>query len=75
MFNFIERCLNGLATPEQIEDVVEDWHTGDSKLSLREHLGLNEEEYHRWALSGAAIHAIIEEHRQRDAADLVRVKR
>ena len=43
--DFVERCANGTAEPEEIDDYVDLWHESDSQLSLPEYLGMTEEEY------------------------------
>ena len=46
MSNFIEDCLNGVATADQLDDYIEKWHTEETgNESLREYLGMTEEQY------------------------------
>ncbi len=42
---FIERCLSGGAFADDLDDVVEEWHTGNATCSLAEFLGLTDDEY------------------------------
>ena len=48
MSDFIEKCLTGDALIEDIDDYIDDWHQGDSSLSLHEFLGMTRSEYHLW---------------------------
>lgn len=45
---FIDLCLSGEASMEDVDDFVDAWHDGAGKLSLREGLGMSEQEYARW---------------------------
>jgi hypothetical protein len=42
---FVEQCLKGNATLDDIEDFVEAWHTSDDPRELHEYLGLTWDEY------------------------------
>jgi hypothetical protein len=42
---FVDRCLRGEATLEDIEDFVETWHKGDDPRELHDYLGLTWDEY------------------------------
>ena len=46
--NFVELCLAGHALVEEIDDFVDQWHSGSGKGSLREFLGMSEAEYSLW---------------------------
>lgn len=35
-------------TPEEVDDAIERWHTGDSELPLHEFLGWSRQEYSIW---------------------------
>jgi hypothetical protein len=61
VLTFIDRCLRGTATPDQIDDHVAQWHDGaiGSGLELRELLGMNRHEYGMWLQDAEAIHKII----------------
>jgi hypothetical protein len=43
--SFVEQCLQGEATLDDIEDFVEAWHQSDDERELHEYLGLTWEEY------------------------------
>lgn len=43
--NFKEKVLAGQADEETFDDLVDEWHTGDSSLELHEYLGLTWQEY------------------------------
>ena len=42
---FVEQCLEGTATLDEIDDFVEAWHEGDDPRDLHDYLGLTWEEY------------------------------
>lgn len=42
-------------TEENIDDLLNEWHKGDSKLGLLEFLGLTFEEYAHWVENGKLI--------------------
>lgn len=67
---FIDRCLNGTAMPDQIDDHVAQWHDGEigSGLELRELLGMDRHEYAMWLQDAEAIHKIIAMRRERLSA-------
>lgn len=48
MTTFIDLCLRGEALPEEIDHFVDEWHAGDSELSLKDYLGFTSEEYSLW---------------------------
>jgi len=43
--SFLTRYLQGAACIEEIDDAIEAWHEGGSKLELHEFLGLMKSEY------------------------------
>jgi len=58
--NFMEKCLNGEALVDDIDDYVEAWHNGaDPGMSLREFLGLTKEEHADWVHDSDAIRTAI----------------
>lgn len=61
MSNFINDCLNGDALLSDIDSIVDDWHDGKapSGISLREFLGMTEEEYVLWMKDPENINFII----------------
>lgn len=48
MYNFIDKCLNGDALPEEIDDYIDTWHKGGTGMELHHFLGMTEEEYQAW---------------------------
>jgi hypothetical protein len=60
--SFIDRCLRGVALPDQIDDYVERWHEGQlgKDLELRELLGMSKHEYAIWMRDANSIYSIIE---------------
>ena len=67
---FIDRCLSGTTTPEQIDDYVAKWHDGEigNELELRELLGMDRHEYAMWLQDAEAIHKIIAVRQERLSA-------
>lgn len=59
--SFIDLCLQGAASPEQIDAYVSRWHEGNIALDieLREFLGMNRQEYAVWLRDASALHSII----------------
>lgn len=61
IITFIDRCLRGIAVPDQIDEYVAQWHDGKlgRDLELRELLGMSPREYSDWIRDASAIHTII----------------
>jgi hypothetical protein len=59
--NFISLCVAGLASPSDIDDYVERWHSGQAGTGqqLSEFLGMNQEEYSDWVVDPMALEKII----------------
>lgn len=62
MSNFIEKCLVGLALPDDIDDFVDSWHDGDSKLPLHRYLGMSKTEYSLWVDNPDVLPFVINAH-------------
>lgn len=57
---FLDRCLNGDAVPDEIDDYVDRWHEGGGfGVSLADYIGLTFEEYARWVEQPDALDAIV----------------
>ena len=56
---FVQRCADGEADPEDIDDAVGEWHAGASTLPLHSYLGMSEEEYAAWLRDADAITEIV----------------
>jgi hypothetical protein len=48
MISFIDRCVAGKSSLEEIDDYIDIWHKSDIAISLHEFLGFSEEEYSVW---------------------------
>lgn len=59
MSNFIQDCINGDALMSDIDNYIEDWHTGDSIIPLHEFLGMNSEEYSHFVQDESNLAKII----------------
>jgi len=46
--SFLTLCLDGKATPEEIDGFVDRWHDAPADRALHEFLGMTEEEYSLW---------------------------
>ena len=63
MCNFIQDCLTGDALLDEIDDYVDNWHQGDSDLSLHAYLGMSWEEYAAWLKSPDNLTYIVAAHK------------
>ncbi len=63
MMTFIDKCLAGECSPDDIDDYVELWHDGhcEQGVELHTHLGLDWDEYARWFYCHDEIIKIVEE--------------
>ena len=57
---FVDLCLRGDASPDQIDDFVDLWHDGDSEGSLAEFLGLSDKEYALWVETPKSLATILD---------------
>lgn len=57
---FIEKCLDGDALAEEINDYINQWHTSDYDCELHEFLGFTEEEYDIWFENDSFLDLIID---------------
>jgi len=57
---FVDAVLAGLASPDQVDDWIERWHTSDTgDTELHDFLGLEESEMESWMQSGETLEQII----------------
>jgi hypothetical protein len=56
---FIDLVLEGDAFETEIDDFVEEWHNGESDLSLTEFLGFTKEEYALWVEQPQSLRSIL----------------
>ena len=64
---FVERCLEGTAEPDDVDDWVTAWHNsepGSEDLTLYEYLGFTPEEGAIWARYGSRLGEILENRRR-----------
>ena len=45
---FIERCIDGDASPDDISLYIQEWRDKDSDEALEEYLGMTDEEFEAW---------------------------
>lgn len=60
---FLDLCLGGECSPDEIDDYVDRWHTGESALPLDEFLGFRPEEYALWVEMPTALEWILQSRR------------
>ena len=60
---FMDRYLAGELEPEDIDDFVDEWHTGTTTVPLSVYLGMTPEEYACWVVHANALPRIREERR------------
>lgn len=48
MKTFMEKCVDGEASVEEVDEYVEYWHTHEIDMPLHEYLGLSPSEYALW---------------------------
>ena len=67
--SFIEKCINGDASLDEIDDYIDEWHDSDSdiNLELHEFLGMTWEEYSLWAVKPSLLAEILN-HRKQDVS-------
>lgn len=60
---FVESCVAGNATLDQLDSWIEGWHKGEigRSMELRELLGMTCYEYSAWMKDPAAINSIVDE--------------
>ena len=59
MSDFIQKCLIGDALLEEIDDYIDDWHQGESVMSLHEFLGMTRNEYYLWVEDASSLPYIV----------------
>ncbi|MCA6501785.1 MAG: hypothetical protein ACK54E_01130 [Pseudanabaena sp.] len=67
--SFIEKCINGDASLDEIDNYIDEWHDSDSdiNLELHEFLGMSWEEYSLWAVKPSLLAEILN-HRKQDVS-------
>jgi hypothetical protein len=56
---FVELCLAGDVLMDEIDDYVHAWHTGDTKESIYDFLGMTREEYDLWVEQPRSLRLIL----------------
>lgn len=57
--SFLDQCLAGRATPDQIDDFIDRWHEAPNGRELNDYLGMTPEEYSLWLRVPDALPCII----------------
>jgi len=66
---FIQKCLSGEATLDQIDDYIDEWHDSQSNETLASFLGMTEAEYALWVKNPGALQSIVNSHKRRPDED------
>lgn len=56
---FVDRCLEGRALLDEVDDFVDEWHESSATESLASYLGLSDEEYALWVERPAVLPFIL----------------
>jgi hypothetical protein len=64
--SFIEKCINGDASLDEIDDYIDEWHDSDSSndLELHQFLGMTWAEYSLWAIKPSLLAEIVNERKR-----------
>lgn len=57
---FMDKCLRGVCTLDQIDDFVGEWHDSDSTLPLSEFLGMTFAEYKSWVENAESLANLVQ---------------
>ncbi len=72
MSNFIQKCIEGNALIDDIDDFVGSWHESDSSQPLHRFLGMTSSEYSLWIADPDVLPHIVNAHLQeRDISDIL----
>lgn len=64
MNTFIDKCILGEATPDQIDDYIEEWHNTSTELSLPDYLGITIAGYDMWIQNSKYIYDIVDDYKR-----------
>lgn len=59
MATFRQKCLQGEAVIEQLDDYIDDWHKSSSPVSLADFLGFTDDEYALWLSKPGVLAQIV----------------
>ena len=62
MSNFIEECIDGKASVEDVDYYVAMWHESKSTKSLARYLGMDNVEYNAWLTDPNILPSIVKNH-------------
>ena len=64
--SFIEKCINGDASLNEIDDYIDEWHDSDlsNGIELHEYLGMTWKEYSIWAIKPSFLAEIVNSRKQ-----------
>ena len=64
--SFIEKCINGDASLDEIDDYINEWHDSDlsNGIELHEYLGMTWKEYSIWAIKPSFLAEIVNSRKQ-----------
>lgn len=64
MSDFMQLCIDGAATPQQIDEYIERWRKEGCRETLRKFLGMSFSEYDAWVMNPTAIKEIVEKRKE-----------
>jgi hypothetical protein len=56
---FVERCLQGRANLDEIDDYIDEWRNSTDDRELHDYLGMSWDEYRLWVERPAALRHIL----------------
>lgn len=69
--SFVSKCLNGEVLLDEIDDFIDEWHSGDSIEPLHSFLGMTQDEYRLWVDDPSALKYILSAHRENIPVNLL----
>jgi hypothetical protein len=61
--NFVDLCLAGTVSEEEIDDFVDAWHTAPEGKELHDYLGMTQDEYSLWLRAPDTLPCILKARR------------
>lgn len=64
MTTFIELCVKGEETVDDVQKYINKWHSSKRGFTLRETLGLTYQEYSKWLAEEISLEKILQQRRR-----------
>lgn len=71
MSNYIQKCLNGEALLDDVDDFVDEWHNTQGEVPIYQYLGMTRSEYSTWVVDPDVLAFIIIARQQQKSLDEV----